>query len=234
LALSLLSLGISADEIGVIAFYRSQLALLRTSLSSAYTQTQSSELAAPAIGGNGCASVELHTADKFQGRDKEVVIVSCVRSNENGVVGDLLKDRRRVNVALTRARSKLIILGSEKTLSSNELLRDMVALCREKNWVLDLQPDAVDSHAFDEGVTQTGKTPSRSLYSSTKQPKKVSPTPSPSKKRKALGEVGGNTRSPNKRSPGHGRKVPGKVVMAGKRGVLAGRSVLRDIYNDAV
>ncbi|KAJ5059176.1 AAA domain-containing protein, partial [Bipolaris maydis] len=61
--------------------------------------------------------VELHTADKFQGRDKEVVIVSCVRSNENGVVGDLLKDRRRINVALTRARSKLIILGSEKTLS---------------------------------------------------------------------------------------------------------------------
>tara|TARA_R110002003_G_scaffold106_16_gene8854 strand:- start:1984 stop:4494 length:2511 start_codon:yes stop_codon:yes gene_type:complete len=234
LTLSLLSLGISADEIGVIAFYRSQLALLRTSLSSAYTQTQSSELAAPAIGGNGCASVELHTADKFQGRDKEVVIVSCVRSNENGVVGDLLKDRRRVNVALTRARSKLIILGSEKTLSSNELLRDMVALCREKNWVLDLQPDAVDSHAFDEGVTQTGKTPSRSLYSSTKQPKKVSPTPSPSKKRKALGEVGGNTRSPNKRSPAHGRKVPGKVVMAGKRSVLDGRPVLRDIYNDAV
>jgi len=104
LTVSLLSLGVPAGEIGIIAFYRSQLALLRQSLASAHTQTQSSELAAPVISGQGCAGVELHTADKFQGRDKEVVIVSCVRSNENGTVGDLLKDRRRVNVALTRAR----------------------------------------------------------------------------------------------------------------------------------
>jgi DNA replication ATP-dependent helicase Dna2 len=236
LTLSLLSLGVSANEIGIIAFYRSQLALLRSSLSSAYTQTQSSELAAPAVG-PGCAGVELHTADKFQGRDKEVVIVSCVRSNENGTVGDLLKDRRRVNVALTRARSKLIILGSEKTLSSNELLRDMVTLCREKGWVHDLQPDAVDSHAFDEGATQTSRTPLRSLYSSNKTATKMSPSPSPSRKRKALGEVAGNTNEPKKRiggNPLHAGKVPGKVFTAGKRGVLDGRPVLRDIYNGAM
>lgn len=238
LTLSLLSLGISADEIGIIAFYRSQLALLRTGLSSAHTQTQSSAL------GSTCAGVELHTADKFQGRDKEVVIVSCVRSNENGTVGDLLKDRRRVNVALTRARSKLVILGSEKTLSSNDLLRDMVALCREKGWVLDLPVDVIDSHAFDEGVTQTGKTQSRVAYSSSsaalgKMGKSSTPT-SPSRKRKALGEVTANARSPKKRSNGSlgegkvERKVPGKVVMAGKRGVLEGRPVLRDVYNEAV
>ena len=221
LTLSLLALGIPANEIGIIAFYRSQLALLRASLSSAHTQTQTSQLAA-----QGCAGVELHTADKFQGRDKEVVIVSCVRSNENGVVGDLLKDRRRVNVALTRARSKLVILGSEKTLSSNELLRDMVALCREKGWVLDLQPDAVDGHAFDEGVTQTGKTPSRSTGVGMKEREE-----SPSKKRKALGEIDANTRSPKKNARD---RVPGKIVLAGKRGVLEGRPVLRDIYNDAM
>jgi DNA replication ATP-dependent helicase Dna2 len=212
LTLSLLTLGISANEIGIIAFYRSQLALLRSSLSSAYTQTQSSDLGISP----GCAGVELHTADKFQGRDKEVVIVSCVRSNDHGSVGDLLKDRRRVNVALTRARSKLVILGSEKTLSSNELLRDMVALCREKGWVHDLSLDAVDGHVFDEGVTQTGKTAS-----------------SPVRKREVLGEVGGNDRSPKKRA-GAEMKVPGKVVMAGKRGVLEGRPVLMDIYNGAV
>jgi DNA replication ATP-dependent helicase Dna2 len=236
LTLSLLSLGVPATEIGIIAFYRSQVALLRTSLSSAYTQTQSSELAAPAIG-SGCAGVELHTADKFQGRDKEVVIVSCVRSNENGTVGDLLKDRRRVNVALTRARSKLIILGSEKTLSSNDLLREMVFLCREKGWVHDLQLDALESHAFDEGVTQTGKTPSRPLYSSSRAAKMMSPSPSPSKKRRTLGEVSANDRLPKKRigsNVEHGRKVPGKVITAGQRGVLDTRPVLRDIYNGAV
>jgi DNA replication ATP-dependent helicase Dna2 len=154
------------------------------------------------------------------------VIVSCVRSNDQGNVGDLLKDRRRVNVALTRARSKLIILGSEKTLSSNELLRDMVALCREKGWVHDLQLDAVDGHAFDEGFTQTNKTP---LKSSKKTA--LSPEASPTRKRRALGEVTGNDRSPKKRVGGVERKVPGKVVMAGKRGVLEGRPILRDIYN---
>jgi DNA replication ATP-dependent helicase Dna2 len=213
LTFSLLSLGIPATEIGIIAFYRSQLALLRSSLSSAYTQTQSSD--AP---GASCAAVELHTADKFQGRDKEVVIVSCVRSNDHGSVGDLLKDRRRVNVALTRARSKLIILGSEKTLSTNELLRDMVLLCREKGWVHDLAVDAVESHGFDEGFSQTGKSAG-------------SP---PVKKRKVLGEVAGNQGSPKKKTVVGGMKVPGKVVMAGKRGVLEGRPVLMDVYNGAV
>lgn len=249
LTVSLLSLGVPAGEVGIIAFYRSQLALLRQSLASAHTQTQISEFAAPAISGQGCAGVELHTADKFQGRDKEVVIVSCVRSNEYGTVGDLLKDRRRVNVALTRARSKLVIIGSVKTLSSNELLRDMVALCREKDWVLDLQPDIVESHSFDESITQTGKTPVRQSNSSMftrKMAKSPSLTPSPSKKRKALGDLTAKPGKVNARSPKRriGRKstdgspeekrIPGKVITAGKRGVLEGRPILRDIYNGAI
>ncbi|KNG51259.1 dna replication helicase dna2 [Stemphylium lycopersici] len=251
LTVSLLSLGVAADEIGIIAFYRSQLALLRQGLSAAYTQTQSSEFTAPVTSGQGCAGVELHTADKFQGRDKEVVIVSCVRSNESGVVGDLLKDRRRINVALTRARSKLVILGSEKTLSSNDLLRDMVATCREKSWVLDLQPDMVDSHTFEEGVTQTSKTPVRTSYASssvmdTDTALLLTPGPS-SRKRKALDDLTAapaklNARSPKNRigsnttslnSP-ETQKIPGKVFTAGKRGVLDGRPVLRDIYNGAI
>lgn len=250
LTLSLLSLGVPASEIGVIALYRNQLALLRTSLSSAQTQTQCSELAAPATGAD-MAAVELHTADKFQGRDKEVVIVSCVRSNENGVVGDLLKDRRRVNVALTRARSKLVILGSEKTLSGNELLRDIVALCREKDWVLDITQDMVDGHPFNEGFTQpTGKAPSRKSAMQSTAPIKDA-TPSPAKKRKALGDITttgqGNAR-PHKRSQktpsgspenikGHRDptyKMPTKVFKAGKRGILEGRPVLQNIFNDAV
>jgi DNA replication ATP-dependent helicase Dna2 len=249
LTVALLSLGVPAGEVGVIAFYRSQLALLRQSLASAHTQTQSSELAGPPVCGQGCAGVELHTADKFQGRDKEVVIVSCVRSNENGTVGDLLKDRRRINVALTRARSKLIIISSEKTLSSNELLRDMVALCREKDWVLDLQPSMVESHAFDESITQTGNTPLRPPSPSLLTDKLTkSPTsmPSPSKKRKALGDLTAkpervNARNPIRRIGAKSRssspaeqRVPGKIFTAGKRGLLEGRPVLRNIYHGAI
>ncbi|KAL1599589.1 DNA replication endonuclease-helicase Dna2 [Paraconiothyrium brasiliense] len=246
LTLSLLSLGVPASEIGVIALYRSQLALLRQSLSSAHTQTQCSELAAAATG-PGISAVELHTADKFQGRDKEVVLVSCVRSNDNGVVGDLLKDRRRVNVALTRARSKLIILGSEKTLSGNDLLRDIVSLCREKDWVLDITQNIIDGHAFNEGFSQpTGKTASmpRSRFVA---PNK-SPTPSPTKKRKALGDITASGGQVNKKlqrrsqqtpngSPETlktGRKTPAKIFKAGKRGILDGRPLLQNIFNEAV
>jgi DNA replication ATP-dependent helicase Dna2 len=105
----------------------------------------------------------------------------------------------------------------------------MVALCREKGWVHDLQPDAVDAHAFDEGITQTGKTPTRQVYSSKKM---MSPDESPSKKRKVMGEVSANARE-QKRVDGS-PKVPGKVITAGKRGVLDGRPVLKDIYNGAM
>lgn len=154
-------------------------------------------------------------------------------------MGDLLKDRRRVNVALTRARSKLVILGSEKTLSGNELLRDMVGLCREKGWVLDLQDGMLDSHAFDEDVSQTGKT---QIWASQARGSKVGgkgpcPSPSPSRKRKALGDItnsslGFNARSPKKRSSGS--KIPGRVIMAGKKSVLDGRPVLKNIYEDMI
>ena len=130
MALSLIAQGVLPTDIGIITFYRSQLALLRQALK--YT---------PAAG------IEMHTADKFQGRDKEVVIVSCVRSNEGGNVGDLLKDWRRVNVALTRARSKLVVLGSKTTLRKNDLLDKFLTLIDEKGWGFDLPANAEMDHA---------------------------------------------------------------------------------------
>jgi DNA replication ATP-dependent helicase Dna2 len=238
---SLLSLGVNPSEIGIIAFYRSQLALLRTSLSSAHTQTQPTT---PRAAQHAASStIELHTADKFQGRDKEVVLVSCVRSNDLGTVGDLLKDARRVNVALTRARSKLVILGSEKTLSRNALLRDMVSLCRARGWVLDLTSAMLDGHALDEAVSQTGKTiaatagvgsPLRTARPAA-APATSAAAASPSKKRKALGDItegGGNARAAKRAHVG--MKVPGKVVRAGRRGVLDGRPVLGNVFEEAL
>lgn len=132
---TLLASGIPARSIGIITFYRSQLALLRrTPLLSKTTD------------------LEMHTADKFQGRDKEVIVLSCVRSNEARNVGELLKDWRRVNVAVTRAKSKLLIVGSKGTLggSGNETLEGLVALMEGKGWVLDLPETAVEAHKFDD------------------------------------------------------------------------------------
>ncbi|MBA63323.1 MAG: IGHMBP2 family helicase [Planctomycetaceae bacterium] len=63
--------------------------------------------------------VEIDTVDGFQGREKEVVIISCVRCNRDGEIG-FLGDTRRMNVALTRARRKLIMIADSATLGSNE------------------------------------------------------------------------------------------------------------------
>uniref|UniRef100_A0A8C9RWL4 DNA replication ATP-dependent helicase/nuclease n=1 Tax=Scleropages formosus TaxID=113540 RepID=A0A8C9RWL4_SCLFO len=95
----LLKAGCHASNIGIIAPYRQQL----SSISSL-------------LGDSAFSAVEVNTVDKYQGRDKSVVIVSFVRSHTEGYVGELLKDWRRLNVAVTRAKHKLIMLGCSPTL----------------------------------------------------------------------------------------------------------------------
>jgi predicted DNA helicase len=79
--------------------------------------------------------VEVKTVDGFQGREKEVIIISLVRSNPQEEIG-FLEDLRRLNVALTRAKRKLIIVGDAKTLSSNEVYRKLIDYVKEKGKVL--------------------------------------------------------------------------------------------------
>ena len=62
--------------------------------------------------------LSVNTVDGFQGQERDVIIVSLVRNNADGQIG-FLRDLRRMNVAMTRARSKLIIIGDHKTLSHN-------------------------------------------------------------------------------------------------------------------
>lgn len=65
-------------------------------------------------------SCSAHTVDGFQGREKEVVLVSLVRSNEQGEIG-FLDEPRRFNVALTHARRKVIVVGDARTVRSGEV-----------------------------------------------------------------------------------------------------------------
>jgi len=61
-------------------------------------------------------------------------------------IGDLLRDWRRINVSFTRAKKKLIIFGSRKTLQSDKLLEDFFALMESKNWIRQLSPGADSLH----------------------------------------------------------------------------------------
>lgn len=126
---SLTMCGVKESSIGVMSLYRSQLRLLHRGL-----------LHKP--------DVEVLTADQFQGRDKDCIIISLVRSNKDNKVGDLLKEWRRVNVAITRSKSKLIILGSKSTLKSVKMLEAFMALIESRGWMYDLPPYADKFYEF--------------------------------------------------------------------------------------
>jgi hypothetical protein len=102
---ALMEAGVPARDIAVIAPYAAQVRLLRE------------RLPVPAL--------EIDSVDGFQGREKEAVVISLVRSNPRGEIG-FLADVRRMNVALTRARRKLIVIGDSATLSADPFYRRMI------------------------------------------------------------------------------------------------------------
>jgi hypothetical protein len=93
---ALLEAGVRPEDVAVIAPYSAQVRRLRRDLP--------------------IAGLEIDSVDGFQGREKEAVVLSLVRSNSAGEIG-FLADVRRTNVALTRARRKLIVVGDSATLS---------------------------------------------------------------------------------------------------------------------
>ncbi|MDD5368773.1 MAG: AAA domain-containing protein [Anaerolineaceae bacterium] len=105
----LLDAGLAATEIAVITPYAAQVRLLRS---------RSEKLRQPAV--------EIDTVDGFQGREKEAVVVSLVRSNSEGEIG-FLEDVRRMNVALTRARRKLVVIGDSATVGNHPFYQRLIA-----------------------------------------------------------------------------------------------------------
>ena len=91
---------LESEDIGIVSPYSGQVRMIEELI------IQSS---------NEYDGLEVKTVDGYQGREKEIIVISTVRSNEDGQVG-FLSDMRRLNVAITRARRGLIVIGDETTL----------------------------------------------------------------------------------------------------------------------
>ena len=84
------------------------------------------------------SELEVLTIDKCQGRDKDVVLLSLVRNNAELNAGNLLRDWRRLNVAITRAKKKLILIGSRKTLRTIPQFAELLQLMSNRQWLIRL------------------------------------------------------------------------------------------------
>lgn len=112
---------VTAEQIGVISLYKGQSELISSTLKS-----------------SGITGVQAATVDSFQGSEKEVIIVSTVRSTSSS----FLEDPRRVNVALTRAKRHLIILACDGMANGSKLWRQIQVLSSDAN------PGVIPSRAF--------------------------------------------------------------------------------------
>lgn len=110
----------SLQSIGVITGYNAQRAAILEKLKDLYGENAHEIL----------EGLEVESVDGFQGREKDLIILSCVRSNGRNEIG-FMRDERRMNVALTRARRGLIVVGNAKCLAqSDKLWQNFIAFMR--------------------------------------------------------------------------------------------------------
>lgn len=128
--------GLTASDIGVISPFQRQVARIRELIGEEIVHEK---------------HIEVNTVDQYQGRDKEVIIYSCVKSffeepeNDDSqasgisltsiIDSELLKDERRLNVAVTRAKKKLIIIGNRRTLERYSPFRKMFTVLQVSQFV---------------------------------------------------------------------------------------------------
>ncbi|CAD8050183.1 unnamed protein product [Paramecium sonneborni] len=99
----LISLGVQKQDIGIITPYNAQVQLLKSQIND----------------------IEISTVDGFQGREKDCIIISMVRSNQIGEVG-FLSESRRMNVAITRAKKFVCLIGDSETVSKDPFLKRLI------------------------------------------------------------------------------------------------------------
>lgn len=122
-AQSLLGQGVKPEQIAMISPYAAQVRAMRDDWSE--------------------SGIEIDSIDGFQGREKEVVLISLVRSNDDQEIG-FLSELRRMNVAMTRARRLLVIIGDSATLGIHPFYQDLLRYVEEKGIYRSIWEEAPD------------------------------------------------------------------------------------------
>ncbi|NWI11258.1 ZGRF1 protein, partial [Crypturellus soui] len=118
---SLIASGIEGSAVGVITLYKSQMCKIQNLLSALHSEALEIK------------AVQVSTVDAFQGAEKEIVVLSCVRTRQVGFIDS----EKRMNVALTRAKRHLLIVGNLACLTKNSLWGRVINHC--KGWEKGLQ-----------------------------------------------------------------------------------------------
>ncbi|XP_025957524.2 5'-3' DNA helicase ZGRF1 isoform X5 [Dromaius novaehollandiae] len=117
----LIASGVEGSAIGVITLYKSQMCKIQNLLSGVHSEALEIK------------AVQVSTVDAFQGAEKEIIVLSCVRTRQVGFIDS----EKRMNVALTRAKRHLLIVGNLACLSKNRLWGRVIHHC--KGWENGLQ-----------------------------------------------------------------------------------------------
>ncbi|XP_049290586.1 DNA replication ATP-dependent helicase/nuclease DNA2 [Anopheles funestus] len=158
---ALLQAGVKRESIGIIAPFRAQVDLIRSKirkLDGRYMASHVQDLQLPSnddmIGSekevveNYASCIEVNTVDQYQGKDKKIIIFSCTKTTElatapaapdcevrtDSSTYEILNDKRRLTVAITRAQEKIIIIGDRATLESYTTFRKLFNVtCKASN-----------------------------------------------------------------------------------------------------
>ena len=132
-------------DVGIISPYRAQVQYLRQLLKKREYFKPFRSL------------ITVNTVDGFQGQERDIIVISLVRSNDEGQIG-FLRDLRRMNVAITRARMKLIILGDVATMTRHPFYRQLYKYIQALNHETEYenQEETADAGTADSGNPNVG------------------------------------------------------------------------------
>lgn len=105
-------------DIGIITPYKAQVKVLKNLFYHLDTSEETKN------------KISINTVDSFQGQERDIIYISLVRSNEEGIIG-FLQNTKRMNVAMTRAKKKLVIIGDSSTISRHKFYKEFVDYTQE-------------------------------------------------------------------------------------------------------